>query len=148
MFFIGLIVPLPIGYLLIRKLHGDLPLSLLGLASLPVLFWGGSLGAKIGPCDVGDCMSSGQHSHLVISLIALGILVVSYVVLAYGQMVAGGIVLVVAQLVGAFGMTRTDTAAAVMLLILAAAAAGYLIFTYLAAREAKRVPDYPPVEVS
>jgi hypothetical protein len=143
--FAGLLVPLAIGAWLIRSRGADLLLSLLGLASVPVLVWAGSLGAKIGPCKVGNCMSSGQHSHLVIGLVALGILLVSFGLLAVKQTRAGGAVLVVSQLVGAFSMTRTDTAAAVMLLIFALAAAGYMLATYLAEREARRVPDFPPV---
>jgi hypothetical protein len=145
LFFVGLVLPVPLGAWLIRKRRADLPLSLIGLASLPVLVWAGSLGAKIGPCDVGSCMSSAQHSRLVFGLVALGIIAVAFILLALKQMMAGGGVLVVAELVGAFAMTRTDTAAAVMLLLFALAAGGYMLGSYLAVREAKRVPDFPPV---
>lgn len=143
--FVGLVLPLAIGAWLIRGRGADLLLSLIGLASVPVLVWSGSLGAKLGPCKVGNCMSSGQHSHLVIALVALGILLVSFGLLAVKQTRAGGAALVVSQLVGAFSMTRTDTAAAVMLVLFALAAAGYLLTTYLAEREARRVPDFPPI---
>jgi hypothetical protein len=145
MLFVGLLLPLPIGAWLIRARGADLFLSLIGLASLPVLVWGGSLGAKIGPCDVPSCMSSGQHSHLVISLVALGILLVSFGLLAVKQTRAGGAVLVLSLLVAAFSMTRTDAVASVMFLIFALAAGGYLLATYLAERDATRVPDFPPV---
>jgi hypothetical protein len=145
MLLVGLLLPLVIGAWLIRRRRADLPLSLIGLASVPVLVWGGSLGAKIGPCKVGSCMSSGQHSHLVITLVALGILLVSFGLLAAKQTRAGGAVLVVSQLVGAFSMTRTDTTSTVMLLIFALAAGGYLLAGYLAEREAAQVPDFPPL---
>ena len=145
MLFVGLLLPLAIGAWLIRARRADLLLSLIGLASLPVLVWAGSLGAKLGPCKVGNCMSSGQHSHLVIALVALGILLVSFGLLAVKQTRAGGAALVVALLVGAFSMTRTDTAAAVMLVIFALAAAGYLLAAYIAERDARRVPDFPPI---
>ena len=145
MLFVGLVLPLAIGAWLIRGRRADLLLSLIGLASLPVLVWAGSLGAKLGPCKVGNCMSSGQHSHFVIALVALGILLVSFGLLAVKQTRAGGAALVVALLVGAFSMTRTDTAAAVMLVIFALAAAGYLLAAYIAERDARRVPDFPPI---
>jgi len=145
MFFVGLVLPLPIGVFLIRIRRADLPLSLIGLVSVPVLTWGAALGLKIGPCDVGDCMSHTQHDHLVIAIVAFGLLIAAFAVLAFVGKTAGGGLLIVAQLVGAYSMIKTDTAAAVMLLILAVAAAGYLIAGYVAEREAQRVPDYPPV---
>src|SRR3954464_4113816 len=114
MLFVGLLLPLPIGAWLIRGRRADLPLSLIGLASLPVLVWAGSLGAKIGPCDVPGCMSSDQHSHLVFSLVALGLLLVSFGLLAVKQTRAGGAVLVLSLLVAAFSMTRTDIVAGIM----------------------------------
>ena len=145
MFFVGLLLPLPIGLFLIRIRHADLPLSLLGLASVPVLTWGAALGLKIGPCEVGPCMSHTQHTHLVIAIVAFGLLIAAFAVLAFVGKTAGGGLLIVAQLVGAYSMIKTDTAAAVMLLLFAIAAAGYLITGYMAARETQRVPDYPPV---
>jgi hypothetical protein len=145
MFFVGLVLPVPVGVWLIRMRRGDLPLSLIGLASLPVLTWGAALGLKIGPCKVGPCMSHTQHNHLVISIVAFVLLIVAFAVLGLVNKTAGGGVLIVAQLVGAYSMLKTDAAAAVMLLIFAAAAAGYLIAGYMATREAQRVPDYPPV---
>ena len=51
----------------------------------------------------------------------------------------------VAEVVGAYSMTKTDTAAAITLLAFALAAAGYLLASYLSAREAGQVPDFPPV---
>jgi len=145
MFFVGLVLPVPIAFFLIRIRRADLPLSLIGLASLPVLTWGAALGLKIGPCEVGPCMSHTQHTHLVIAIVAFGLLIAAFAVLAFVGKVAGGGVLIVSQLVGAYSMLKTDTAAAVMLLLFAAAAAGYLIAGFMAAREAQRVPDYPPV---
>ena len=65
MLFIGIALPVPIGIWLIRSRRADLLLSLLGLAALPLIVWGASLGAKIGPCKVDGCMSSTQHSRLV-----------------------------------------------------------------------------------
>jgi len=144
MLFIGLLVPIPAGYLLIKWRRADVPLTLIGLTSLPLLIWGASLGAKIGPCDVPECMSKTEHSHLVISIVALAILVIAFVLLALRQFWPGGIVLVIAELVGAYSMIKTDTPITVTLIILAAAAAGYLLARYLAIREAARVPDYPP----
>jgi hypothetical protein len=144
MFFIGLLLPLPIGRYLIRKARADLPLSLLGLASLPVLVWAASLGAKIGPCKVDGCMSSAEHSRLVFAIVAVVILLVAFGVLAVHQRMAGGGLLVVAELVGAFSIARVDTAVVVTLLMIAAAAAGYLVVQYTLAREATQVPDFPP----
>jgi hypothetical protein len=144
MLFIGLLLPVLLGYWLLRYRRADVPLTLIGLVAVPTLIWAGSLGAKIGPCDVGDCMTSKQHSHLVIALVALGILAVAVALLAMHQELAAGLTLVVADVVGAFSMTRTDTPTVVMLLILAAMAAGYLLYRYLASRPMPGVPDYPP----
>jgi hypothetical protein len=143
-FFVGLLLPLPVGYWLIRVRRADLPLALLGLASVPVLVWGASLGAKIGPCDVPSCMSHTQHSHLVWSIVSLGILAAAFVVLGLHQKMIGGGVLAVALLVGAYSMLKTDTAAAILLVIFALSAALYVLGNYLADREDKRVPDFPP----
>jgi hypothetical protein len=143
--FIGLLVPLPIGIWLIRTRRADVPLSLVGLASLPVIVWGAALGAKIGPCDVPSCMSHTQHSHLVWSIVALGILAVAFVILGMHRKMFGGGVLIVAQLVAAYSMLKTDVAAAVMILIFAASVGIYVGGNYLVEREEKRVPDFPPV---
>ena len=145
MLFIGIALPVPIGIWLIRSRRADLLLSLLGLAALPLIVWGASLGAKIGPCKVDGCMSSTQHSRLVFGIVALVILLVAFGLLAYRYVRAGGAVLVVAEVVGAYSMTKTDTAAAITLLAFALAAAGYLLASYLSAREAGQVPDFPPV---
>jgi hypothetical protein len=145
MFFVGLVVPLPIGSWLIRKRRADVPLTLVGIASVPVLVWGASLGAKIGPCGVPDCMSHAQHNHLVWSIVALGLLVAAFVVLGVHRMMIGGGVLIVALLVGAFSMLKTDIAAAVLILIFAASAGIYVFGNYFVAREEKPVPDFPPV---
>jgi hypothetical protein len=142
---VGLLLAPLIGWWLITRRRADLPLSLLGLTSLPVLVWAGSLGAKIGPCDVPSCMSSAEHSRLVLALVALGILLVVLGLLGAHQPLAGGAALIVADVLGAFSIARTDTAILVMLIIFAAAAVGYLVSVYVARREALRVPDYPPV---
>lgn len=144
MFFVGLLLPVPIGIWLIRTRHADLPLSLLGLSSVPVLVWGASLGAKIGPCDVPSCMSHTQHSHLVWSIIALLILAAAFVLLGlHRKMIAGG-VLAVALLVGAYSMLKTDFAAAILLIIFGLSAGLYILGNYLADKDAKRMPDFPP----
>jgi|SRR5689334_24629852 hypothetical protein len=146
MFFVGLVLPLPLGAWLIRKRRADLPLSLIGLASVPVLLWGAALGAKIGPCKVGPCMTHTQHSHLEVAIAAFVILLVAFGVLGQlHQKFAGGGVLIVSQLVGAYSMLKTDVAAAVMLVLFALSAGGYLLGNYLADKDAKRVPDFPPV---
>jgi hypothetical protein len=146
MFLVGLLVPLPIGAWLIRKRRADVPLSLIGLASVPVIVWGASLGAKIGPCGVPDCMSHTQHSHLVWSIISLGLLLAGFAVLGivHRMMVAGSLI-VVGLLVGAYSMLKTDIAAAIMILIIAGFAVIYVGGNYLVEREDKRVPDFPPV---
>jgi uncharacterized membrane protein YbjE (DUF340 family) len=144
MLFVGLLLPLPIGTWLIRR-RADLFLSLVGLASVPVIVWSASLGAKIGPCDVPSCMSHTQHSHLVLAIVALVILLGSFVALAMHQRTIGGSLLVVAELVSAYSMLKTDAAAVVMHVIFGLSAAGYLLGNYLADRDAKRVPDFPPV---
>jgi hypothetical protein len=144
MFFVGLVLAPLIGWYLIGRRRADLPLTLLGLASVPMIVWGASLGAKIGPCKVGDCMSSGQHSRLVLVLVALGLLAVAFVLLALHRQLAGGGVLVVAEAVGAVGVQRVDTTALVALFLLGGAALLYLALTYAAQREATRVPDFPP----
>ncbi len=144
MLFVGFLLPVPVAWWLIGKARADLLLSLIGLTSLPLLVWGGALGAKIGPCDVGDCMSSTQHSHLVVAIVALVILAVAFVLLARSQQMIGGGVLVLAELVGAYSMLKTDAAAAITLLFFAAGAAAYLYVQYRLAHEATRVPDFPP----
>jgi len=145
MLFIGIALPVPIGIWLIRSRRADLLLSLLGLASLPLIVWGASLGAKIGPCKVDGCMSSTQHSRLVFGIVALVILLAAFGLLAYRRVTAGGAVLVVAELVGAYSMTKTDTAAVITLVVFALAAGGYLVASFLSDRQAKQVPDFPPV---
>lgn len=145
-FFLGLVIPLPIGYWLLRTRRADVPLSLVGLATLPVIFWGASLGAKIGPCGVPDCMSHTQHSHLVVAIAALVILAGAFVVLGMHRKMIGGAVLIVAELVAAYSMLKTDLAAAVMLVIFAASCGIYVGGNYLVEREDKRgIPDFPPV---
>jgi hypothetical protein len=144
MLFVGLFLPIPVGYLVIGWRHADVPLSLFGLTSLPLLVWGASLGAKIGPCGVPACISHTEHSRLVISIAALVILVVAFALLGLQRFWPGGIVLVVAELVGAYSMIKTDTAIVITLLILAAFAAGYLIYRSMDELEESRVPDFPP----
>jgi hypothetical protein len=145
-FFIGLVIPVPIGYWLLRKRRADVPLSLVGLATLPVIFWGASLGAKIGPCGVPDCMSHTQHNHLVWSIASLVILGAAFVVLAMHRKMIGGCVMIVGELVGAYSMLKTDVAAAVMILIFAASIGIYVGGNYLVEREEKRgIPDFPPI---
>lgn len=144
MFFVGLVLPPLIGWYLIGRRHADLPLTLLGLASVPMIVWGASLGAKIGPCKVGDCMSSSEHSRLVLVIVALGLLAVAFVLLGLRQQFPGGGMVVVAEAVGAIGVQRVDTTALVALFIVGAAALLYLVLTYAAQRESARVPDFPP----
>src|SRR3954468_1295736 len=43
MLFVGLALPVLVGWLVIGKAHADVPLSLIGLTSLPLLVWGSSL---------------------------------------------------------------------------------------------------------
>jgi hypothetical protein len=144
MLFVGLFLPIPVGYLVIGWRHADVPLSLFGLTSLPLLVWGASLGASIGPCGVPSCVSHTEHSRLVISIAALVILVVAFVLLGLQRFWPGGIVLVVAELVGAYSMIKTDTAIVITLLILAGSAVGYLIYRSMDELEESRVPDFPP----
>jgi hypothetical protein len=144
MLFIGLLVPIPVGYLLIGRRRADVPLSLIGLTSLPLLVWGASLGASIGPCSVPSCVSHTEHSRLVVSIAALGILLIAFVLLGLRRFWPGGIVLVAAELVGAYSMIKTDTAIVITLLILAGLAAGYLIYRSMDELEESRVPDFPP----
>ena len=92
--FIGFAIPIPIGIWLLGTRRADVPLSLVGLASLPVIFWGASLGAKIGPCGVPDCTSHAQHSHLVWSIASLVILAAALVILAMHRKMIGGGVLI------------------------------------------------------
>lgn len=144
MLFLGLAIPPFVGWFVAGRRHGDLALTLLALASLPILIWTASLGAKIGPCSVGSCMSSGQHSHLVIGIAALAIVAIALVLLALQQPIAGGIALVVGLILGAFSLTRTDTPSIIMLLILAAGALAYVLTALRPTEEPTRVPDYPP----
>jgi hypothetical protein len=145
LFFIGLIAPVLIGWWLLGKRGANPLLSVLGLASLSLMIWAASLGAKIGSCKVGDCMSSTEHNRLVISIVALAILLVGFGLLAFGRTMLGGGALLVALLVGAYGTTKTDIPAAIMLLLFALGTAVYLLVQYLAARDAARVPDFPPI---
>jgi hypothetical protein len=144
MLFVGILLPVLGAWWLLGRVHADLALSLIGLTSLPALVWAGSLGAKIGPCKVGDCMSSTQHSHLVIAIVAFVLVLVSFVLLSMSRQLLAGAVLIVSQLVGAYSMLKTDTAAAVMLLVFAALAAVYVAYRLAAQRDETRVPDFPP----
>ncbi|HEY7632803.1 MAG TPA: hypothetical protein VH817_19010 [Thermoleophilaceae bacterium] len=144
MLFVGLALPILIGSVVIGKTKADLPLTLIGLVSVPLLVWGASLGLKIGPCDVPQCMSSTQHSHYVIAIVGLVVLAGAFFLLARGQQMIGGLVLALAQLLGAYSMLKTDTASAITFLILCVSALGYLYVQYRLAHEADRVPDFPP----
>jgi hypothetical protein len=145
MLFVGILVPVLAGWWLISRVHADLALSLLGLASLPVLVWGSSLGAEIGPCNVSSgCMTSTQHDHLVISIVALVILIGAFVLLSLARKLWGGLALTLALLVGAYSMLTTDLVAAIMLLLFAVLSAAYVSYRTAAERETPRVPDYPP----
>jgi hypothetical protein len=144
MFFIGLVLPPAIGWWLILRRRADLPLSLLGLAALPMLVWATSLGAKIGPCHVGTCVSSTQHDRLAFAIAGIAVVAVSFGLLAVGQRLAGGIAVALGEVLGAVGVQKIDTAMLVALLILAAAAVAYIVFVTSSAREETRVPDFPP----
>jgi hypothetical protein len=145
MLFVGLLAPVLIGWWLLGKRRGNALLSLLGLAGFPLIVWGASLGAKVGPCDVPDCMTSTQHSQLVFSIVSLVIVLAAFGLLAWHRATAGGIVLIVGLAVGAYSLAKTDLAGLITLLALAAGAAAYLLIVYFTDREAKRVPDFPPV---
>jgi hypothetical protein len=144
MLFVGLALPILVGFVVIGKTKADRPLTLIGLVSLPLLVWGASLGLKIGPCDVPQCMSSTQHSHYVFAIAGLVVLAGAFYVLTRGQQMIGGLIVAVAQLLGAYAMLKTDTASAITFLILCAAALGYVYVEYRLAHEADRVPDFPP----
>lgn len=144
MLFVGLALPVLIGWWLLGRTPADRALTLIGLVSLPLLVWGASLGAKIGPCEVPACMTSTQHSHLVISIVALVIALVAFVALSMGRRVVGGLILALAQLVGTYSMLKTDVAAAITFLLLGVAAVAYLYVHYRLEHEADYVPDYPP----
>ena len=144
MLFVGLALPVLVGWLVIGKAHADLPLSLIGLISLPLLWWGSSLGAKIGPCEVPTCMTSNQHSHFVISIVALVIVAVGFVALTRAPRIVGGLIIALGQFVGAYSMRPTDTASAITFIILGLSALGYLYVQYRLEHEADRVPDFPP----
>ncbi len=145
MLFIGLIAPVVIGWWLIGKRRANMLLSLIGLAALPILVWGASLGAQIGSCGVPDCMSSTQHSQLVITIVSLVLVLASFGLLAVHRAMLGGVLLAVALAVGAYSMAATDVAALVMLIVFAVASAAYVFFVWWSQRVAARVPDFPPV---
>ncbi len=145
MLVVGFVLPLPLGYWLISRAHADLLLTLLGLTSVPLLVWGASLGAEIGPCSVPDCMTSTQHSQLVVAIAALVILLVAFVLLSLPRFFIGGIVEVVALLVGAYSLLKTDLAGTFTLVIFAIAAIVYLVLRNGQERAATTVPDFPPV---
>jgi hypothetical protein len=143
-FFIGLGLPVAIGWWLLVRRRADAPLSLLGLISLPILVWAAAIGAKIGPCKVGNCVSSTQHDRLVFAIVALALLVVAFGLLAYHQQLAGGSALVLAEVVGAIGVQKIDTTELITLLVIGAAALAYLLLVNARARAESRVPDFPP----
>jgi hypothetical protein len=141
--FIGLLLPPLIGWLLIRRFRADLALTLLGLASLPVLFWGFALWTKIGPCKVGSCLSSGEHGRLVFAIAALVVLLAAFALIAAKNVLAGGAALVLAEALGAVSLARIDNTATIMIILIGLAAAGYLaVFRSGLART--QTPDYPP----
>jgi hypothetical protein len=144
MLLVGLLLPPLVGWWLIGRRRADVPLSLLGLASLPLLVWAGAIAANVGPCDVGACVSSSQHSRLVLALVALAIVAVAFGLLGTGRLLAGGAALAVAEVVGAIAIKPIDTTSFVALLLIAAAALGYLVVAYTGRREVAKVPDYPP----
>jgi hypothetical protein len=144
LFFVGVVVAPLLGWFVIVKRHGDLLLTLIAAATIPPLVWGASLGAKIGDCGVPDCMSSAEHSRLVLSIPALALLLIALALLATGRLFAGGGVLVVAEALGGFSTQRTDSAVMVALFLLGAGALAYLAILYFGQRDELRVPDYPP----
>jgi hypothetical protein len=143
MFLIGLALPVPIGMFLIGKRRSNLALTLVSLVALPLELWAASLYLKIGPCGVPDCMSSSEHSRLVLSVPGIVLLVAGYVLLAIRQTWAAGAVLILSFVLTAVGVAKTDRTVSVTLGILAGGALGYLIYLY-ANRVDTTVPDYPP----
>jgi hypothetical protein len=143
MFLIGLALPVPIGMFLIGKRRANLLLTLLGLVALPLVLWSASLYLKIGPCGVPDCMSSNEHSQLVLSVPGLVLLVAGYVLLAIRQTWAAGAALILSFVLTAIGVAKTDKTVTVSLCLLAVTAIGYLVYLY-ANRVDTTVPDYPP----
>jgi hypothetical protein len=143
MFLIGLALPVPVGMFLIGKRRSNLALTLLSLVALPLVLWSASLYLKIGPCGVPDCMSSSEHSRLVLAVPGLVLLVAGYVLLAMRQTWAAGVVLILSYVLTAVGVAKTDRTVTVTLSILAGAAIAYLAYLY-ANRVDTTVPDYPP----
>ena len=143
MFFVGLVLPVPVGMYLIGKRRANVWLTLLGLVALPLVLWSASLYLKIGPCGTPDCMSNSEHSRLVLSVPGIVLLVGGYALLAFRQTYAGGAALALSFVLTGVGVAKTDRTITVTLFILAAAAIGYLIFLYTN-REDMVVPDYPP----
>jgi hypothetical protein len=143
MFLIGLALPVPIGMFLIGKRRSNLALTLLSLVALPLVLWSASLYLKIGPCGVPDCLTSSEHSQLVLSVPGIVLLVAGYVLLAIRQTWAAGAALILSFVLTAVGVAKTDRTITVTLFILAGTAIGYLAFLY-ANRVDTTVPDYPP----
>jgi hypothetical protein len=143
MMFVGLILPVFVGGWLIGKRRANVVLSLLGLIALPLVLWSASLYLKIGPCGVPDCMTSSEHSRLVLSIPGIVLLVGSYALLATKRDTAGVAALVLGFVLCAIGVAKTDKTITITLVILAVAAIGYVAYGY-ANREESQVPDYPP----
>lgn len=143
MFLLGLALPVPVGMFLIGKRRANLPLTLLGLVALPLVLWSASLYLEIGPCGVPDCMSSTEHSRLVLAVPGLVLLVAGYVLLAIRQTWAAAASLILSFLLTGIGVAKTDRTVAVTLFILTAAGIGYLVHMYTS-RADMTVPDYPP----
>jgi hypothetical protein len=143
MLFIGLLLPVPVGMWLIGKRSANVVLTLLGLISLPLLVWSSSLALKIGPCKVDGCMSSSEHSRLVLSLPALALVLIAFGLLAYHQVLPGAAALIVGLILGAISVTKTDTTVEISYAILAGFVALYVVYMSYG-DEASRVPDFPP----
>ena len=143
MLFVGLGLPVVVGWWLLSVRQADIWLSLLGLVAMPLIFWSAALYLKIGPCDVGDCMTASEHSRLVLSLPGFALLLVAFGLLAVRQSILAAASLIAGLVVCGIGVTRTDNTITIALVILAVGAAGYMYFLY-ADRPGRAVPDFPP----
>jgi len=143
-FIFGCLITIPVGWALFSKSNADPGLSVTGLILLPPTIWGAGIGLGIGPCKVSECVTHQQKNLLGLAVIAVILLIASFVLLFLGNRMIGGIVMFVAAVLGVFSTAKIDKVLAISYGLMAATVATLVIVQWSRSRP-ERAPDFPPV---
>jgi hypothetical protein len=133
-FFVGCLVTIPVGWLLLSRSHADRLLSVIGLVMLPPTVWTAALGLGIGPCEVGSCVTHKQHNLLALGVAALVVLALALAALALARPIPAALLMTAANVLALVSVVKIDVITAIMYLILGGGTALYLMLALLPAR--------------